>query len=65
MYIDGVIVFSLLMIALILVMMAYIGIYFYRHIQRDTALAEKACQRCDNCECDKQIISTEGLEKLA
>ncbi len=42
MYIDGVILFSLLMIALILVMMGYIGWYFYRHIKIDSAKADKA-----------------------
>jgi hypothetical protein len=47
MYIDGVILFSLLMIALILWMMGYIGLYFYRHIKADT---EKELQRCKNCD---------------
>jgi flagellar basal body-associated protein FliL len=41
MYIDGVILFSLLMIALILWMMAYVGIYFFRHIKQDTEKQEK------------------------
>ncbi len=41
MYIDGVILFSLLMIALILVMMGYIGWYFYRHIKLDSAKEDK------------------------
>lgn len=41
MYIDGVILFSLLMIFLILVMMGYIGIYFFRHIKIDAKKAEE------------------------
>ena len=40
MYIDGVILFSLLMIALILVMMAYIGVYFFKHIKQDAKAAD-------------------------
>jgi flagellar basal body-associated protein FliL len=45
MYIDGVILFSLLMIALIIWMMAYVGIYFFRHIKQDS---EKAKKKIDN-----------------
>ncbi len=41
MYIDGVILFSLLMIALILVMMVYVGIYAYKHIKLDTQKSEE------------------------
>lgn len=41
MYIDGVILFSLLMIALILVMMGYLGVYFYRHIRMDVKREEQ------------------------
>lgn len=37
MYIDGVILFSLAVIALILWMMGYIGLYAYRHIKKDIA----------------------------
>jgi len=41
MYIDGVILFSLATIALILWMMAYIGFYAYRHIKHDIAEHKK------------------------
>ena len=37
MYIDSVILFSLAVIALILWMMGYIGLYAYRHIKKDIA----------------------------
>ncbi|MFT6388619.1 MAG: hypothetical protein ACJAUP_002002 [Cellvibrionaceae bacterium] len=41
MYIDEVIVFSLLMILLILIMMVYVGVYSYRHIGMDSKKAEE------------------------
>jgi len=41
MYIDGVILFSLATIALILWMMGYIGLYAYRHIKKDIAEHKK------------------------
>ncbi|MGH1485483.1 MAG: DUF3149 domain-containing protein [Cellvibrionaceae bacterium] len=52
MYIDGVILFSLLMIALIIWMMAYVGLYCYRHIKLDTEKELKQCKNCDDCEKD-------------
>ncbi len=52
MYIDGVILFSLLMIALILVMMGYIGVYSYRHIKMDSKKEEENNKPCSSCECD-------------
>jgi cbb3-type cytochrome oxidase subunit 3 len=36
MYIDGVVLFSLLMIAMIIVMMGYVAWYFYNHIKQDS-----------------------------
>ena len=49
MYIDGIIVFSLVTIALIVWMMVYIGLYSYRHIKEDTEKAQKQCQDCEVC----------------
>jgi len=48
MYIDGVIVFSLLMILIILIMMAYLGLYFYRHIKIDSKKADKEYEKSKN-----------------
>lgn len=48
MYIDGVILFSLLMIALILWMMGYVGLYAYRHIREDTRKAEEGERKMVN-----------------
>ena len=50
MYIDGVILFSLVIIGLILWMMGYVGLYFFRHIKTDAAAHDKECQQCANCE---------------
>lgn len=52
MYIDGVILFSLLMIVLILVMMAYVGVYSYWHIKMDSKQHEENGKSCSDCECD-------------
>ena len=52
MYIDGVILFSLLMIVLIIWMMGYVTLYFYRHIKQDTEKELKQCKGCDDCKKD-------------
>lgn len=47
MYIDGVILFSLTVIALIFGMMGYIGVYAYRHIKKDIADAKASKKNTD------------------
>ena len=41
MYIDTVVASGLIIVALVCVMAAYIGVFAYKHIQQDSADAEK------------------------
>ena len=41
MYLDGVVVFGLVIIALTCIIVGYIARYAYKHIQQDAANAEK------------------------
>ncbi len=45
MYIDGVIIFSLVVVALIFVMMFYIARYAKKHIRIDTEKAKKEAEQ--------------------
>ncbi len=44
MYIDGVVAFGLVIVVLSCVMITYVGIYAYKHIQADTENAKKKAQ---------------------
>ena len=44
MYIDGVVAFGLVIVVLSCVMISYVGVYVYKHIQADTESAKKKAQ---------------------
>lgn len=67
MYIDGVILFSLFTIVLIMAMMGYVGLYCYRHIKMESELhkpigpSANKSSRCENCEKQPQCSNSKAL----
>lgn len=41
MYIDSIVVYGLVIVALACIMIAYVGVYAYRHIKEDSARADQ------------------------